>query len=101
MMRLELVEGPDVGLVVPLDRALEIGTGSSASLRLRDPNVEAVHARVSPTEEGAYVEDLGEPGGTFVNDAELHAPTTMRPGDRLQVGATVLELRAVAEPAAR
>ena len=76
-----------------------IGTGPAASLHLRDPNVEDVHARVSAEEDGAYVEDLGEPGGTFVNDAELHAPTSIRPGDRIQVGATVLELREIAAPA--
>ena len=96
LLRLEIVEGPDVGLAVPLTQALEIGTGAPVGLRLRDPHVEGVHARVSPAPEGAFVEDLGEPGGTFVNDAELHAPTTIRPGDRIQVGATVLELRTVA-----
>jgi hypothetical protein len=96
-----VVEGPDIGLAVPLAHTLEIGTGSSAGIRLHDPHIEAVHARVSPSEEGAYVEDLGEPGGTFVNDAELHAPTTIRPGDQIQVGATVLELRAVTAPAER
>lgn len=101
LLRLEIVEGPDVGLAVPLTQALEIGTGSSAGLRLRDPHVEEVHVRVSPAEDGALVEDLGEPGGTFVNDAELHAPTTIGPGDEIQVGVTVLELRSVAIPAAR
>ena len=47
---------------------------------------------------GALVEDLGDPGGTFVNDSELRVPTRMEPGDALQVGLTVLKLRAGSMP---
>jgi hypothetical protein len=42
---------------------------------------------------GALVEDLGDPGGTFVNESELRVPTRIEPGDALQVGLTVLKLR--------
>jgi len=98
-LRLEVVEGPDAGLAVPLRGTIEIGTGSAAGVHLRDRHVEEAHARVSPDGDGAVVEDLGRPGGTFVNDAELHAPTLIRPGDTIQVGATVLELREAAAPA--
>ena len=99
-LSLEIVEGPGTGRSVPLTEALEIGSGLSAGLRLDDPHVTDPHARVSPDGGGALVEDLGEPGGTFVNDSELHAPTRIKPGDEIQVGVTVLELRAGA-PAAR
>jgi hypothetical protein len=98
MLSLEIVEGPGTGTLVPLTAPLEIGTGDAAGLRLADPHVEAVHARVSPQDGGALVEDLGEPGGTFVNEAELHAPTVIRPGEEIQVGVTVLQLRTGPEP---
>ena len=89
----EIVEGPDAGLVVPVAGVLVIGSGPAASIRLRDPHVETEHTRVTSAGDGALVEDLGDPGGTFVNDAELRVPTRMGPGDELQVGVTVLKLR--------
>jgi pSer/pThr/pTyr-binding forkhead associated (FHA) protein len=94
----EVVEGPDAGLVVPVEGTLVIGSDESASVRLDDPHVEAEHTRVTASAGGALVEDLGEPGGTFVNDAELRVPTRMEPGDALQVGLTVLKLRSGAMP---
>lgn len=96
---LEIVEGPGAGTIVPLSTTLEVGSDPAAGVALADPHVEARHARVSPDGDGALVEDLGEPGGTFVNDAELHAPTRIRPGDEIQVGVTVLQLRSAAQVA--
>jgi predicted component of type VI protein secretion system len=93
-LSLEIVEGPGTGLVFALTASTEIGSGPSAGLRLDDPQVTDPHARVSPAEGGALVEDLGEPGGTFVNDSELHAPTRIKPGDEIQVGVTMLQLHA-------
>ena len=97
---LEVVEGPDAGRRVALDAPVEIGRDAASGLRLDDPYVSAVHARVVPGSDGVLVEDLGDPGGTFVNDAELAAPTHIRPGDEIQVGVTVLRLRTAAEVAA-
>ena len=89
----EVVEGPDAGLVVPVEGTLVIGSGATASVRLDEPHVEAEHTRVTASAGGELVEDLGDPGGTFVNDAELRVPTRIEPGDALQVGLTVLKLR--------
>jgi predicted component of type VI protein secretion system len=84
----EVVEGPDAGRVVHLAGSLVIG----------DPHVEDRHTRVTPAGDGVLVEDLGDPGGTFVNDAELRVPARMRPGDELQIGVTVLKLRVGKDP---
>ena len=100
-LSLEIVEGPGIGLVFPLTETVEIGSGPGAGLRLDDPQVTDPHVRVSPIEDGALVEDLGEPGGTFVNDSELHAPTRIKPSDEIQVGVTVLQLHAGAASARR
>ena len=93
----EIVEGPDAGRVVPLDGALVIGSDPAVGIPLADPHVEAQHTRVTASGDGALVEDLGDPGGTFVNDAELRVPTRMSAGDELQVGVTVLKLRSGTE----
>jgi predicted component of type VI protein secretion system len=95
----EVVEGPDAGRVVALEGSLVVGGAPPADVVLADRRVEAQHTRVTVAGDGLLVEDLGESGGTFVNDAELRAPTRMGPGDELQVGVTVLKLRAGADAA--
>jgi pSer/pThr/pTyr-binding forkhead associated (FHA) protein len=90
---LEIVEGRGEGRQVPLDRALEIGREQSADVVLEDDLVSRRHVRVVPADGGATVEDLGSRNGTFVNGNEVHAPTLLRPGDRLLLGVTLLELR--------
>ncbi len=99
-LTLEIVEGPGAGRVAALGSVVEIGTDPTAGLCVEDTHVEPRHVRVTPSGDGALVEDLGEPGGTFVNDAELHAPTRINPGDEIQVGITVLRLRASSDPSA-
>jgi pSer/pThr/pTyr-binding forkhead associated (FHA) protein len=97
-LRLEIVEGPGSGTIVPLTGPLELGSDPAADVALTDPHVSPRHARVTPAgADGAFVEDLGDPGGTFVNDAEVAAPTRIRPGDEIQLGVTVLELRTAAD----
>jgi hypothetical protein len=93
----EILEGPDAGRVVQLDGSHVIGRDQGVEIVLADPHVEGQHTRVTVAGDGVLVEDLGDPGGTFVNDAELRVPTRMAPGDELQVGVTVLKLRAGAD----
>lgn len=100
-LNLEIVEGPGAGRLVPLAGPLEIGSEPGAGLVLDDRHVSARHARVTPADGGALVEDLGDPGGTFVNDSEVAAPTRIGPGDEIQLGVTVLELRSATDVAAR
>lgn len=100
-LSLEIVEGPGAGRVVTLDRSLEIGRDREAGFRVDDDHVSPRHVRVTPEGDAALVEDLGDPGGTFVNDSEVAAPTRMRPGDELQIGVTVLQLRTTAGVAAQ
>ena len=96
----EIVEGPDAGRVVPVTGTFVIGTDASVELPLSDSRVEPQHTRVTASADGALVEDLGDPGGTFVNDSELRVPTRIKPGDELQVGVTVLKLRSGDAPSA-
>ena len=90
---LEIVEGPDAGRRLPLDDAVELGRDDSLPHALDDAKVSRHHARVNPVGGGASLEDLGSTNGTFLNESPLEIATALRPGDRIRVGLTVLELR--------
>ena len=91
---LEVVEGVELGRKLELDGPLDIGRDAAMTVALAgDMYASPRHARVTPRDGGAVVEDLGSANGTFVNDQPIRAPRPLRPGDRVRVGLTVLELR--------
>ena len=89
---LEVVEGPEPGRQLPLERPVVIGRGDAVDFALADPNVSRRHCEVTPSEDGVIVRDLGSSNGTFVNNQELVDSARLTPGDDLLVGVTVLEL---------
>jgi pSer/pThr/pTyr-binding forkhead associated (FHA) protein len=95
-MTLEIVEGPDAGRALPLVGAVEIGRDPTADLALRDAQASRRHARITPGPDGPLLEDLGSSNGTFVNHAEVHAPTRIQAGDELLIGLSVIALRSAA-----
>lgn len=98
----EIVEGPEAGLKVDLEGALEVGRGAGLGLALEgDGQVSRRHARIEPSADGALLTDLGSRNGTYVNDQPVHGPRQVSPGDRIRVGLTVLELRSARQLAER
>ncbi len=100
-LSLEIVEGADAGRRVALSSPLTVGRDRDMELVLADELVSRRHARVSPGADGAIVEDLGSRNGTFVNGNQIHGPTRLEPGDQLQLGVTLLELRSARQIAER
>jgi len=101
-INLEVIEGPDAGKQIAVDRPIVIGRDRGADLVLDDGEVSSQHARVTPSPDGtATVEDLESTNGTFVNQNELVGPAHLDPGDELLVGVTVLELRTRQDIASR
>jgi pSer/pThr/pTyr-binding forkhead associated (FHA) protein len=100
-LSLEVVEGIGAGRMVALGGALVVGRGRDADLVLADELVSRHHARVSPHGSVAVVEDLGSRNGTFVNGEAIHGPTRLAPGDQLQLGVTLVELRSARQIAER
>jgi predicted component of type VI protein secretion system len=99
---LEIVEGPGAGKQVPVDGVLDVGRDPGLALHLdSDGQVSRRHARFSPAAGGAVVEDLGSTNGTYVNEQPISTPRTLRPGDKVRLGLTVLELRTRQQVAAR
>jgi len=56
-----------------------------------DTFVSQRHAKVFVVDGQAMVEDLGSTNGSFHNGNRLHGSRLLHPGDRVQVGYTVLE----------
>jgi pSer/pThr/pTyr-binding forkhead associated (FHA) protein len=93
-IKLEVIEGPDAGKQIAVDRPIVIGRDAQSDLVLEDAEVSGRHARITPASDGsATVEDLESTNGTFVNQNELEGPARLDPGDQLLVGVSVLELR--------
>ena len=101
-LNLEVVEGPDAGKQIAVDRAVVIGRDPGSDLVLEDGEVSGQHARITPSPDGsATVEDLESTNGTFVNQNELMGPARLDPGDELLVGVSVIQLRTRADIASR
>jgi pSer/pThr/pTyr-binding forkhead associated (FHA) protein len=94
---LEIVEGGDAGRQTQLADAIEIGRDASTNLALDDDQASRRHARVSAQGDLAVVEDLGSTNGTYVNGQPIEGPRVVRPGDRIRVGLTIIELRTAQE----
>ena len=90
---LEVVEGPDAGRQIPLDREVTIGRDESADFALADPHASRRHCSVALTNGSAIVKDLESSNGTFVNSQQVVGHAELGPGDDLLIGVTVLELR--------
>lgn len=56
-----------------------------------DAYVSSLHATVDVGANGVVVDDAASKNGTYLNGARLHQPRTISIGDRIQIGATVLE----------
>jgi predicted component of type VI protein secretion system len=95
---LEVVEGTHPGRQVPLDSVVDIGREPSLPLSVPDDaQISRRHARVTMQGGQVVVADLGSTNGTYVNDQPIHGLRTLRPGDRIRTGLTVVELRTSAQ----
>ncbi len=90
---LAVVLGPDVGARVVLHGSVETGRDPACELPLHDDNVSWRHARVEDRgcDEWAIV-DLGSTNGTLLNGQPC-AGAILRPGDRIFIGKTVIEVQ--------
>lgn len=91
-MRLVVTAGPHTGLdVVCEERAVVVGRGPEAHLRLDDPSASRFHCELLLTDRGVTVRDLHSRNGTFfggarVREAELPLPCS------ISIGASVVHL---------
>jgi two-component system, cell cycle response regulator len=88
-----VVGGPDLGKRMRLERSAEVGRDPEAPFLLSDESVSWRHFRVEDRGAGEWaLVDLGSTNGTVVNGARA-SEATLRPGDRIFVGKTIVEFQ--------
>lgn len=78
-------EGPLKGQRWPLSRPLVMGRESSCDVVIANRQVSRFHARLTPTDEGIILEDLGSKNGTHHNGSVLSSPVMLQDGDIVQI----------------
>lgn len=82
------------GASFTLSNTLTLGRVDDNDIALDDDTfMSSHHARIEVRPEGVWVVDLESTNGTFVNGQRVTGDRSLRKGDRLQVGSTVLEVR--------
>ncbi|MCK4300764.1 MAG: FHA domain-containing protein, partial [Planctomycetes bacterium] len=67
-----------------------VGSGSEATLQIRDPYVSKKHCQFTPGPSGEYrLEDLGSANGSFV---KITGPTTLTLGSCFLVGGSLMSV---------
>ncbi|MDE2572234.1 MAG: FHA domain-containing protein [bacterium] len=79
------------GRIVRVRDEATIGRAGGHAIVLEDLRVSRSHARVVRRGARAWVEDVGSRNGTYVNGGQIEQPTALRPGDRIEVGASAVE----------
>lgn len=87
------VSGEAFGRTYPVLGVTTIGRAPECDLRLDEPGMSRVHARLLPTEDGLLLEDLGSTNGSFVNGKRVLRGEA-RAGD--EIGFDTLRFRLLA-----
>jgi pSer/pThr/pTyr-binding forkhead associated (FHA) protein len=69
-----------------------VGRAAGCQITLDDDYASQLHARIFRRDGTLYIEDLGSTNGTYLNTRKVSAPMALKRGDRLKIGATVMEL---------
>ncbi|AFM42564.1 FHA domain-containing protein [Desulfosporosinus acidiphilus SJ4] len=95
---LEIIEGPDKGQSFKLgDHDVFIGRHGQCDIVLHDPEVSRRHLKITPGQNGWWLDDLGSTNGSFVNGQRI-THQTVAPGDRIQMGLSLLVIQKVPLP---
>ena len=80
------------GAAFPLGAEITVGRDPACTITIDgDTFVSSLHLRIYDVDGQAMVEDLGSTNGSFHNGDRLVGAHLLHPGDRIQVGYTVLE----------
>ena len=92
---------PQPPFQLPVGETVVLGRSRECGLRLPDADTSRKHAKIVCEADAFVIHDLGSTNGTFVNGEQV-ATQTLRPGDRIEIGAnqiTFCEVGAVLDAA--
>jgi hypothetical protein len=91
-----VLEGEDVVAEHALSTpSVVIGRSQGATVMIAgDPAISREHARLTFLGGRAQIDDLGSSHGTQVNGRKIAGPTTLRPGDLITLGQTIVRYEA-------
>src|SRR5574338_1679572 len=78
-------EGPLKGQRWALSRTIVLGRETTCDVVILDRQVSRFHARVTPSNEGVMLEDLGSKNGTHHNGVALTGPVMLQDGDMVGI----------------
>jgi len=70
-----------------------LGRSSEADIRLDDPSLAPLHARIRRVDGKYVLYDLASPSGTYLNGRRLLRPRALRDGDEVRVGRSLISFR--------
>jgi signal transduction histidine kinase/pSer/pThr/pTyr-binding forkhead associated (FHA) protein len=91
MLALRVETGDLRGRVVPVERELVVGRATTCDLAIADQRLSRRHARFFVEAGELFVEDLGSPNGTIVNQRRI-TRTKLTNGDTIVLGKTQLRV---------
>jgi hypothetical protein len=97
-----LVVNPDSPEAWPIELppgTLTLGRSEQNDVPIEHPSVSSCHCRITLSEDGAWLKDLGSTAGSFV-DGELVEEVRLRPGQMLRLGEIALRFESDAPQAA-
>jgi pSer/pThr/pTyr-binding forkhead associated (FHA) protein len=96
-IELEIVTRGESELLRTQAGSILVGRSPSAAIRLADPTVSRLHARIERRGAHAYVQDLGSRNGTLLNGTPLAREVPLSPGDRVRVGSAEIVFMGLGE----
>ncbi len=91
MAELVVKAGEEKGTKVSIGKdPLIIGRSEEAQLRLSDQGASREHAEIFRIGNACFVRDLESTNNTFLNDEVVEKEELLQPGDRLQIGTTII-----------
>lgn len=93
-MKLVFRSGPRSDEELEIDREMVLGR-EGADIEIEDSAVSRKHAILRPAGDNLEIEDLESTNGTYVNGMKIDAPTTLEPGDFINIGQSTLEVGGV------
>lgn len=93
-LALKVIQGPRElkGTKIAIVGPIIIGRTAGADIVIADDFVSSQHARVSPSGDGAVLEDLGSTNGTMLNGQRIGGPSLLSEGDEIDLGTVALKV---------